>query len=64
VFSYNTVIRWAFRGVILCYPLINQYLCGEISASVVACTILVLHYQMVAFIFLGGERVREIDMFL
>ena len=31
----NVVIWWAFRGVILCYPLANLYSCEEISTLVV-----------------------------
>jgi hypothetical protein len=61
IFIYNALIWWAFHGAILCYPLTNLYLCEKNYASVVAC-ILVLRYHMVA-LFLGGGRVRGVDMF-
>ena len=52
IFVSNAVIWWAFRGVILCYPLTTLYLYGKISISLFACTtILVLQSLMVTLIF-------------
>ena len=36
---------------------------GKFSASAGACNILVLHYHMLARLFLGGERVHGIYIF-
>jgi hypothetical protein len=62
IFIYNVMIWWAFRGVILCYPLANLYylyLCGELSMSVV------LKYHMMALLFSRGrEGARDWYVFI
>ena len=61
IFIYNAVIWWAFRGVILCYPLTNIYLCVEIYVLMIACIILILQYHILLFHF---NRLLELGHYL
>lgn len=51
-------------GVILCYTLINPYLCGEFFCAGGCMYYIGVTMSHIAFFFLDGERVCRINVFL